>query len=109
MSQTVWMAKASRVQAHQVGGEILFPVSEAVLKVVTLVLQNVERLILDLPPGPATGGKFDDGIGTDRQIGDEAVAIGGLATRGLMISISNQLTISASRPSRPRDILEPAR
>jgi hypothetical protein len=74
-------------------------VSEAVLKVVALVLQNVERLVLDLPPGPATGSKFDDGVATDRQIGDEAVAIGGLA-RGLMILISNQLTISASRPSR---------
>ena len=73
--------------------------SEAVLKVVALVLQNVERLVLDLPPGPATGGKFDDGVGTDRQIGNEAVAIGGLAA-GVMISISNQLTISASRPSR---------
>jgi hypothetical protein len=39
-----------------------------VLEVVALVLQNIERLVLDLPPGPATGGKFDDGVGTDRQI-----------------------------------------
>src|SRR5208282_847998 len=68
-----------QVQAHQDGCEIVLPVSETVLKVVALVLQNVERLILDLPPCPATGGEFDDSVGTDGQIGDEAVAIGRLA------------------------------
>ena len=53
--------------------------SEAVLKVVALVLQDVERLVLDLPSRPAAGGQFDDGVGADRQIGDEAVAICRLA------------------------------
>jgi len=62
-----------QVQAHQNGCEIVLPVSEAVLKVIALVLQDVESLILDLPPRPATGGKFDDIVGTNRQIGDEAV------------------------------------
>ena len=49
-----------QVQAHQNGCEIVLPVPEAVLKVAALVLQDVERLILDLPSGPAAGGKFDD-------------------------------------------------
>ena len=57
----------------------MLPVSEAVLKVVAFVLQDVERLILDLPPCPAAGCKLDDIAGTHRQIGDEAVAVGGLA------------------------------
>jgi len=71
--------EGQQVQAHQDGCEILLPVSEVVLKVVTLVLQDIERLVLDFPPGPATGGKFDDGVGTDGQIGDKVVAIRRLA------------------------------
>jgi hypothetical protein len=65
--------EGQQVQAHQNGREILFPVSEAVLKAVALGLEDVERLILDLPPGPAAGGEFDDGVGADGQIGDKAV------------------------------------
>ncbi len=52
-----------------------FAVSEAVLEVVAVGLEDIERLVLDLPSRPAAGGKFDDRIGTNRQIGDEAVAI----------------------------------
>ena len=65
--------EGQQVEAYQDGREILLSVSEGVLKVVTLVLQDVERLVLDFPPGPATGGKLDDIVGTDRQISDEAV------------------------------------
>ena len=54
----------------------MLPVSEAVLKVVAVVLQHVERFVLDLPPGSATGGKFDGSIGSDGQVRDEAVAVG---------------------------------
>ena len=99
--------EGQQVQAHQDSGEILFPVSEAVLKVVTLVLQNVERFVRDLPPGPATGGKFDDGIGTDRQIGDEAVAIGGLAA-GVDDLDLEPVDGQRIAPVAQRDILEPA-
>ena len=53
MSQMVCMANARRVQAHQDGREVLPAVSEAVLKVVALVLQNVERSVLDFPLAPA--------------------------------------------------------
>src|SRR3954471_11164328 len=68
-----------QVQADQDGGEVLLAVSEAVLEVVALGLEHVERLVLDLPSRPATGGQFDDGTGADRQIGDAAVAIRRLA------------------------------
>src|SRR3954451_16936464 len=68
-----------QVQADQDGGEGLLAVSEAVLEVVALGLEHVERLVLDLPSRPATGGQFDDGTGADRQIGDAAVAIRRLA------------------------------
>jgi hypothetical protein len=61
--------EGQQVQTHQDGGEILLPVSKAVLKVVALVLQYVERLVLGLPPRPAAGGKFDDSVATGRQIG----------------------------------------
>jgi hypothetical protein len=50
--------EGQQVEAYQNGREILLPVSEAVLKVVALVLQDVERLVLDLPcvrPSPGKG------------------------------------------------------
>ncbi len=47
--------------------------SEAVLKVVTVVFQDVERFVLDLPSRPPAGGQFDDHVRTDGQIGDKAV------------------------------------
>ena len=67
--------EGQQVQTHQDGGKILLPMSKAVLKVVAVGLEHVERLVLDLPPCPAAGGKLDDRVGTDRQIGDEAVAV----------------------------------
>src|SRR3954471_1668321 len=45
-----------QIEAHQDGGEVVLAVSEAVLEVIALGLEDVERLILDLPPCPATGG-----------------------------------------------------
>jgi hypothetical protein len=83
------------------------PVSEVVLKVVALVLQNVEGLVLDLPPGPATGAKFDDGIGTDRQIGDEAVAVGGLAASVDDLDLE-PVDDQRIAPVAQRDNMEPA-
>ena len=52
--------EGQQVQAYQNGGEIFLSVSEAVLKVVALVLQYVEGLVLDLSPGAAAGDQFDD-------------------------------------------------
>ena len=70
--------EGQQIQADQDGGKILLAVSEAVLKVIAVGLEDVERLVLDLPPRPAAGGEFDDCVGTDGQIGDEAVALGRL-------------------------------
>jgi hypothetical protein len=58
-----------QVQADQDGGKIVLAVSEAVLKVIAVGLEDVERLVLDLPPRPAAGGEFDDRVSTDRQVG----------------------------------------
>jgi hypothetical protein len=47
-----------QIQTHQDGGEILLAVTEVVLKVVALVLQDIERFVLDLPcvrPSPGKG------------------------------------------------------
>ena len=71
--------KRQQVQTDQDGGEVLLAMSEAVLEVVSPGLEHVERLVLDLPSCSAAGGQFDNRIGTDGQVGDEAVAIGRLA------------------------------
>ena len=44
-------------------------------RLLSLPANDVERLVLDLPLGPVAGSKSDDGIGSDRQISDEVVAI----------------------------------
>src|SRR3954463_11277974 len=50
------------IEGHQDGSEIVFAVSEAVLEVIAVGLEHVERLVLDLPPRPAAGGAFDDRV-----------------------------------------------
>jgi hypothetical protein len=45
--------EGQEVQTHQESRKILLSVFEFMLKVVALVLQDVERLVLDFPPGPA--------------------------------------------------------
>src|ERR1700712_1711228 len=58
-------------------------------RLLSLPANDVERLVLDLPLGPVAGSKSDDGIGSDRQICDEAVAIRRFPHR-VTISISKQ-------------------
>ena len=53
--------------------------AEIVLQVVALGFQDIEPFVLDLPASPATSGELGDVVTPDRQIGDEAVAIGQLA------------------------------
>lgn len=53
--------------------------AKVVLKIVAVVLEHVEGLVLNLPPCPSTGSQFGDGIGRDIKVGDEAVVIGPLA------------------------------
>jgi hypothetical protein len=54
---------------------MLFAMAEIVLQVVALGFQDVKRLVLDLLPGPATGGEFGDIRPADIQVRDEAVPV----------------------------------
>src|SRR4051812_48970754 len=68
-------SESQKVQGDEHGGKIVFAVAEIVLEIVSVVLQDVEAFVLDLPACPATGGQFDHCVVTDVEIGDEAVAI----------------------------------
>src|SRR3954447_6243880 len=68
-------SESQKVQGDEHGGKIVFAVAEIVLEIVSVVLQDVEAFVLDLPACPATGGEVDHRVGTDVEIGDEAVAI----------------------------------
>src|SRR5664279_1748338 len=70
--------EGEQVEGDQDAGEGLLAVPEVVLKVVSVGLEHVEGLVLDLPPGAPAGGQFGDSAGRDREIGDEAVVIGSL-------------------------------
>ena len=70
---------------------------EAPVMTATWLAKDIPHLA---PPRPAAGSKFDDRAGADGQIGREAVAIRRLKPLALLISISNQLTLSALVPSR---------
>ena len=52
--------------------------AKIVLEIVPFGFEGVECLVLDLPPRPSCGGEVLGGVGVDRQVGDEAVAIGDL-------------------------------
>ena len=54
-------------------------VAEIVLQVVALVLERVERLILDLPTRPPGAYQLGDVVGGGHQVGDPGIAIGNLA------------------------------
>ena len=60
--------------------QMQFAVTEIVLEVVAPGFQDVERLVLDLPPGATAAGEFGDVVPTDLQVGDEAVAISHFST-----------------------------
>src|SRR6516225_6213147 len=63
--------ESQQVQGHQDGGEVALAVTEIVLDVISLGLENVEGLVLDFPAGATAGRQFGDIIGPDRQVGDE--------------------------------------
>ena len=71
--------EGQQVEGDQNAGEGFLAVAKVVFEIVSVGLQNVEGLVLDLPPCAAAGGQFGDGAGGDREIGDEAVVIGSLA------------------------------
>ena len=71
--------EGEQVERGEHGGEVPPAMPEVVLEMVALGLQDVEALVLDLPPCPAARRQLGDGRGADRQVGDEAVAVGELA------------------------------
>jgi hypothetical protein len=66
-----------QVQTDQDGGKILLSMPEVVL--IAFGLEDVEGLVLDLPPRPTAGGELGDRVRADRQICYESVAIRRLA------------------------------
>ena len=84
--ETVWKAKASRLRVTRTLARVFLPwpwfdklTMRAMLEVVSVGLEDVEGLVLDLPAGTAAGGELGDGLGGDRQVGDEAVVVGSLS------------------------------
>jgi len=71
--------ECQQVEGDEDAGECFLAVTEIVFEVVAVGLEDVEGLVLDLPASPAAGGDFGNGLGGDRQIGDEAVGIGHLS------------------------------
>src|SRR3954447_25936538 len=81
--------------------------AEVVLEVVAAVLEHVEALVLDLPARPCAGGELGHGLARDRQIGDEAVAVGELALR---VADLDRQPVDRERVlvGPQRDVAEPA-
>src|SRR6516162_7174215 len=71
--------EGQQVQGHQNGGEVALAVTEIVLDVVSLGLEDVEGLVFDLPASATAGREFGDIVWPDRQVGNETVAVGDLA------------------------------
>ena len=57
---------------HEVGGKILFAQPEVVLEVISLILQGVEGLVLDLPTRPTAPHDLVSVLFGDGEIGDPA-------------------------------------
>src|SRR3982751_533186 len=76
---TVWKAKARRLKVTRRLGKGELAVAEIVLEVVAVGLEDVEGLVLDLPPGAAAGGEVGDRAGGDGQISDEGIVIGAVS------------------------------
>jgi hypothetical protein len=91
--------EGEKIKGGEDGGQVFPAMPEIMFEVITFRFQDVEALVLDLPSGAAGGNKLGDGVGIDGQIGDERIAIGNFA-RGVGNSISSQLTVMASSPSR---------
>ena len=71
--------EGEQVEGDQDAGQCFLAVAKIVLEIVSVGLEHVEGLVLDLPPRATAGGQFGDAVGGDREIGDEAVVIGSLS------------------------------
>ena len=51
--------ESEQVQGHEHGRKIDFAVPEVVFEIVSVILQDIEALVLDFPPGAPAGGEVD--------------------------------------------------
>ena len=63
--------ESQEIEHHQHAGQGFLSMAEIMLQVVSVVFQDVERFILDLPARAATGGE----VRRDLQIGDNTIEI----------------------------------
>src|SRR5690349_25073922 len=71
--------EGEEIEGDEEVGKGELAVAEIVLEVVAVGLEDVEGLVLNLPPGTAAGGEVGDRAGGDGQIGDEGIGIGASA------------------------------
>ena len=92
-------------EGNRDAGQGLLAVPKVVLKIVSVGLEHVEGLVLDLPARPAAGSELGDGPGRYREIGDKAVVVGPFSLGIEGVSMENQLTVIASSVARSGTVL----
>jgi len=71
--------EGEQIEGDQDRRQSFLTVPEIMFEIVSVGFEHVERFVLYLPSGAATGGEFGDAAGGDCQIGDEAVVVRPLA------------------------------
>jgi hypothetical protein len=71
--------EGEKVHGGEQHGQVLFAVAEIVLKMIAVVFQYVEGLVLDFPPCPGAPGNLGDIFAGNLETGDERAIVGGLA------------------------------
>jgi hypothetical protein len=70
--------EGEEIQKEEVEGEMLHPMTEVVLDVVTLIFQGIEGLVLDLPPATAYSHEFFHSLVVHGDVGYPGVMVGSL-------------------------------
>jgi hypothetical protein len=68
--------EGEEIEDDEQAGEGFLAMAEIVFQIVAVVFEDVEALVFDFPSGSSAGDQFGDIFPGDRQVGDEAVAIG---------------------------------
>jgi len=76
------MAKARRFEGQKIHGgeqhgEVLLAVAEIMFKMIAVVFEDVEALVLDFPSRPGAGGDLRHILARDFERGDEGAVVGG--------------------------------
>ena len=75
-SQTVWMAKAMKLNTNNTVGQAFLAVTEVVFEVVSVVLEFVEGFVFDFPSASCAIDQLPDVVSRDRDEGDEMALVG---------------------------------